>query len=204
MALEATLEIFKQACLAIAPNSRFTSYTMADLEPIAKHLPLSEDIYEWYSLSAPLKVSIDWTANDLDLFEPNNLLEYQIGYRWQSQIRFDHNKLEKMDDWHDEWLVIAWIGGDPIIAKVNEKPNPILMAYHGMGYWKPDVVSPNLESFLKFLTQWCKLVEEYKTIQNMLDEDSVILPEVFERLGKITKQTVGEPFSENLMKYLWG
>jgi hypothetical protein len=193
---------FMRACQMAFPNSLFAEYTKADLETIAKYLSLSEDLYQWYAVAAPKKISIRWIGNALELFEPSQLLDAQLGYRWFGINTLNIEALEKLDGWKDEWIVIASVGGSPIIVKVDEKPSSILMAYHGMGYWKPEQVAPDLASFLDFLAEWCLLIKEFGGVQNMYDEDSVLFDSVLERLKEIIELTVGEAFLDNLMKYL--
>ena len=55
------------------------------------------------------------------------LWDYQAGYRWNGVTN------ERVDDWPDEWLVVADIGADPFIF--DSQTNRVLFAEHGQGKW---------------------------------------------------------------------
>lgn len=49
--------------------------------------------------------------------------------------------------WRREWLVVALLEGDPIIADISQPKVPVLLAEHGMGDWRPKKVHRSLASF---------------------------------------------------------
>ena len=112
----------------LVPDAQFARYSRQDIEPSLKgHFGLTDDLYAWYLVSAPLDVEIPLVGNPLDLFDPLRLLERQLGYRW---VNIGD---EFISDWNLNWVVIASIGGDPLIAHVDQENTPISMDFHGCG-----------------------------------------------------------------------
>ncbi len=56
-------------------------------------------------------------------------------------------------EWRREWRVFGrdTLLGDPFFADVSNERLPVYTAMHGMGQWKPDVVSESLAGFLAAL-----------------------------------------------------
>jgi hypothetical protein len=198
MEIQQIAKKLERSCKKIRHEAQFSKYTQEELLSAIGDLTLSEELYQWYEISSPNDVNIRWTTNELILFNPLTLRDNQLGYRWNSI------SMERVSEWQESWLTIASIGGDPVIAHVDQKDTPISMDYHGMGIWKPLLVSDNLVNFLDFLSEWCDLINEYNGIHTMFDDDSMLLPDVLRKLETITKKTVGDTLYKNLMKFLWG
>lgn len=197
---------FKEACEAVNPNARFLSVTKTDIAQHNNNRQLTKELYTWYRHAAPRKVRIPWTVSELVFSDPLQILDEQVGYRWQHKI----NGLE-IDDWSSHWLVIANIGGDPIIAHTAEELTPIYMAYHGLGAWNPQKIAPSLGHFLQFVTEWCYFMSQFakfnmdnriEKINDMFDDDSLLLPDVKKQLQAIIQKTVGDAHTESLMDFI--
>jgi hypothetical protein len=101
-------------------------------------------------------------------FFPNlaGLWKFQAGYRW------DGNN-EPIDDWKDEWLVVADEGGDPFI--LDRRSGVVLHAYHGEGTWDAREMFPDLNTMAACLAQLGAIVRESKG--DYMEEDCSIRPE---------------------------
>ncbi|MGD9685117.1 MAG: hypothetical protein AB7W16_28450 [Candidatus Obscuribacterales bacterium] len=90
-------------------------------------IPLPDPIGELYRKVGPYEISVPTTGNDFYIPALSNLWELQAGYRWNSITQ------DRLDDWSDDWLVIASRGGDPVIISVNDLS--VRYAWHGEGIW---------------------------------------------------------------------
>jgi hypothetical protein len=198
MEIQQVAKKLETSCKKINHNAQFSTYTKEELVLAMGDLILSDELYQWYKISSPLNVNIRWTANNLVLFDPLTLQSKQLGYRWNSI------SMERESEWQESWLNIASIGDDPVIAHIDQKGTPISMDYCEMGTWKPQLISDSLVNFLDFLSEWCNLIQEYKGVHKMFDDDSLFLPDVLSKLKTITEKSVGDSLSKNLMQFLGG
>jgi hypothetical protein len=171
------------------------------LELLKYSLLLSAEIEKWYASEAiPVNVIIRWTANELVLYSPLNLLENQAGYRWNT-----NTPNELLDDWNINWLVIGDIGGDPIIAHIDKVGTPISMALHGMGYWNPLEVAPDLATFLDILNIWVNFSEgQNGGVNNLFDDNGLLRFDVATALHNAFLGTLEDEHRKNLVKFLLG
>jgi hypothetical protein len=58
------------------------------------------------------------------------LWDFQAGYRWNGLTG------EPINDWDDDWLVVADQGGDAFIFDCQS--SRVLFAHHGEGAWGPE------------------------------------------------------------------
>ncbi len=77
-------------------------------------------------------VSIPTVGNPFDLPPLARLWDLQAGYRWHGVTK------QRLEDWDDDWLVIADQGADPFIF--HRQTGEILFAQHGGGAWNPSAI----------------------------------------------------------------
>lgn len=167
-------------------TSSFAPAAREDLAAIGRKLPLSTELREWYAMNSPLDISIQWFPEYLRLYNPRNLLEWQVGYRWTAE------RIGKIDPiWDERWVVIGDYTADPVIAHTDQPGTPISMANHGAGVWKPYRVAPALGNYLMAVSiriEVCTIKYQGK----VRDPDSAMLPEVLDDL-KVELAAVLEP-----------
>jgi hypothetical protein len=85
------------------------------------------------------------------IFSLDEIEDGQIGY----SIDLNGNSLtgESKGDWKEAWFVIGHDLeiGDPIFVDLSYPNYPVFTAEHGLGYWKPVLLSESLSQFLKIL-----------------------------------------------------
>jgi hypothetical protein len=96
--------------------------------------PLPPDIEEYYREVGPSDISIRDHGNPYFLPRLAHLWRFQAGYRW------DGISGEGVDDWSDNWFVVAAQGGDPFIYERTS--GVVLHAFCGEGHWDPKEVFP--------------------------------------------------------------
>jgi hypothetical protein len=140
--------------------------------------PLPEAVVEYFAEFGPVNVWIPGYGNPYFLPALSKLRAHQTGYRTHG-ITY-----ERIDDWDDDWLVIADQGGDPFIF--SRSGGGFLHAVHGEGVWEP-------------IRMWDSLVEMATTLaiigeivntsgQELTDADSLIFP----RYRQAARQRIGE------------
>ena len=90
---------------------------------------LPDAVAEYYREFGAFDVTIDSYGDSFFLPSLARLWEQQIGYR------FDGLTNERLEDWNDDWLVIADQGADPFIY--SRESGKILFDRHGQGEWDP-------------------------------------------------------------------
>lgn len=187
---------FKQAVEALPRSSKFRAYTPSELAPVQQELKLSPALMMWYQTAAPESMCyIPWFGNDVDIPPPTQLIDYQEGYRWLAG-----NRNIRFEDWHDEWIVIASVGGDPFIAVVNEPDTPVLADIHGQGYWNPRQISGSLPNFIASLAIWINLMQQHKTQNTFLTQDYELHPG-FRADLKSRLQGLADPYWQAFLKF---
>lgn len=66
-------------------------------------------------------------------------------------------------DWRKEWQVFGrdTLLGDPYFTDVSDEQLPVYTAMHGMGQWKPDIVSESLAGFMAALELLAKTSKQH-------------------------------------------
>ena len=95
-----------------------------------------------------------------------NLWQFQAGYRWNGLTG------EPIEDWNDDWLVVADEGGDPFIFARSS--GVILHAYHGEGEWEAGEIFSDLKTMAACLAQIGAIVVE--SGREYMEEDCSIRP----------------------------
>ena len=125
--------------------------------------PIPPAIERFYREVGPFEVTIAAYGNPYFLPSLAGLWEFQAGYRWNGLNG------EPIEDWLDDWLVVADEGGDPFIF--SRSSGVILHAYHGEGKWNAHEIFPDLNTMAACLAQLGAIVIEAGD-DDMLDEDT--------------------------------
>jgi hypothetical protein len=97
--------------------------------------PIPPAIERFYREVGPVDVRIGAYGNPYFLPRLTGLWEFQAGYRWNGLSG------ERIEDWDDDWLVVADEGGDPFMF--SRSSGRILHAYSwGQSCWKRVKRSP--------------------------------------------------------------
>jgi hypothetical protein len=98
--------------------------------------PLPPELEQFYRQVGPDDVEIDGCGNPILLPSLAGLWALQAGYRWHGSTGV------RLDEWDDDWLVVATEGGDPyIFARSSGR---IMTAIHGAGEWDPSELFDDL------------------------------------------------------------
>ena len=116
---------------------------------------------EFYREVGPMNVTIESVGNPYFLPCLGDLWQFQAGYRWNGLTG------EPIDDWDDDWIVVANEGGDPFI--LSPSSGAILHAYHGEGRWDVGELFPSCNSMAACLAQLGAIVLEQG--DDLFDED---------------------------------
>jgi hypothetical protein len=91
-------------------------------------LSLTSDVATFYAAVGPVDLNIPGYGNDYFMPSLAGLWNLQEGYRWHGRSR------APLAGWDDDWLVVAYEGGDPFI--LCRRSGGILHAVHGQGDWE--------------------------------------------------------------------
>jgi hypothetical protein len=114
--------------------------------------PIPRDVERFYREVGPANVTIEAHGNAYFLPSLSELWQFQDGYRWNGLIG------EPIEDWPDDWLVVAHEGGDPFIFVRSSAL--VLHAYHGEGEWDAGEMFPDLNTMAACLAQIGAIVLE--------------------------------------------
>jgi hypothetical protein len=124
------------------------------------------------------------------------LWKFQGGYRWNGLSG------QTIDNWEDDWLVVADQGGDPFI--LSRSSGTVLHAEHGVGAWLPGEIFPNLNTMAACLGQLGSVI--VSAGEAFTDEDARIRPEHRKQALVGLRQLVGSTSeAESILVTLgWG
>lgn len=169
--------------------------SIEQLAPVGSTLALSPELLDWYQAAAPANVHIPWHGNNLQLFNPLELVNWQIGYRWAVGEKTIH------ESWDENWIVIGDIGGDPIIAHVDQPATPISMSVHGVGFWKLQRVAPSLAVFLEVLAAWLGIVGDFAGDPSL--DTGELRPEVIDALKHVLSGKISQDEATNWLDFIY-
>ena len=89
--------------------------------------PISPAVEQFYREVGPFNVTIKAHGNPYFLPSLADLWQFQAGYRWNGLSG------ESIEDWPDDWFVVADEGGNPFIFVRSS--GVVLHAYQGEGEW---------------------------------------------------------------------
>jgi hypothetical protein len=119
------------------PNEIFVSQSA---ELWQGDFPLPDTVANYYVDLGASDVSIENYGNPIFLPSLARLWEHQIGYR------YDGLTGERIEDWDDDWLVVADEGADPFIY--SRSSGKILHTFHGQGEWQPSELFSGLPAMV--------------------------------------------------------
>jgi hypothetical protein len=120
----------------------------------------------FYREVGPANITIGACGNPYFLPSLADLWSFQAGYRWNALNG------EPIEDWSDDWIVIADEGGDPFI--LERSSSVVLHAFHGEGAWDPVTMFPNLNTMAVSLGLLGAIVRDAG--DSFLDEDCCVRP----------------------------
>lgn len=179
------------------PSATFMAYSTDQINKIIDQLALSDELIAWYTSNAPLDVNIPLTSNDLLLYDPKKLIDYQFGYRWHAISK------ERLDEWPSGWLVIGDIGADPLIAHTDKVGTPISGALHGIGEWIPRLIAPNLAAFLQSMAVLVDTFNNFPIDERYTDDDS-LRPEVLDYIRNNLRPILAPDLINNFLWFRYG
>ena len=97
---------------------------------------LPRAIESYYEEVGPVDLEIWGYGNPWYVPALAQLWDLQAGYRYDPETK------ERFSDWKDNWLVVAYEGGDPYIF--DTETETILHDMHGRGMWDPKPVFQDL------------------------------------------------------------
>jgi hypothetical protein len=158
--------------------------------------PLPAAIEQFYQEVGPVDVTIRSYGNPFFLPRLSGLWEFQAGYRWNGLSG------EPIDDWNDDWLVVADEGGDPFIFQRSS--GTVLHAYHGEGEWDAHEMFPDPNTMAACLGFLGTVV--VSAGETFTDDDHCIRSEHCERAMEGLMELLGsESCAEmNLEELGWG
>lgn len=185
----------RQAMYNAKFDGQFGPITPKQLKSVINNLSLSSELLDWYQVAAPLNVYIPWHGDELLLYSPLELVEYQEGYRWEVGHRGEIHP-----SWHAEWIVIGDTSGDPIVAHIDQEGTPISMAIHGIGKWELQRVASSLATFLKSLSVWVQIAGRYN--KQITGEDGALLPNVVNELKVELSTMLTQEQVDNFLSFI--
>jgi hypothetical protein len=124
-------------------------------------------VERFYREVGPFNVTIEAHGNPFFLPSLADLWQFQAGYRWNGLSE------DPIEDWPDDWLVVADEGGDPFIFVRSS--GVVLHAYHGEGEWDAGEMFPDLNAMAACLAQLGAIASEAGI--EFLSEDYSVRPE---------------------------
>jgi hypothetical protein len=140
-------------------------------------------VERFYREVGPLSITIQGGGNPYFFPRLAELWEFQAGYRWNGLNG------EPIEDWNDDWLVVANQSGDPFIFERSS--GAVLFAYHGEGQWDPAKMFPDLNTLAACLAQIGVIVE--KAGDEFTDSDSSIRPQYRKLASTKLGELLGSP-----------
>jgi hypothetical protein len=158
--------------------------------------PIPLAVERFYREIGPANVTIEAHGNPYFLPSLADLWQFQAGYRWNGLNG------KPIDDWPDDWLVVADEGGDPFIFVRSS--GVVLHAYHGEGEWDAGEIFPDLNTMAACLAQLGCIVLEAGN--EYMEEDYSIRPKYRALASARLQKLLGsKPDAEALLEVLdWG
>ena len=129
------------------------------------NFPLPPDILQFYQEVGPDSIMIEEHGYECFIPSLNRLADYQVGYRFHPKTGL------RFPEWHDEWIVVADLGADPLISSGGA----ILHDQHGRGEWSPSPMFDNIYEMAASLATVGIAIQEASL--NSTDDDLSLAPE---------------------------
>jgi hypothetical protein len=158
--------------------------------------PLPASVERYYREVGPVDIEIPGYGNPYFLPSLAGLWDLQEGYRWDGTTK------ERLPEWPDDWLVVAYEGGDAFIFDCAT--SAITLAAHGTGSWDPFDAFPSINAMAGALAILGSVVVAAGA--SFTDADSRIRPEHREAAAAALTQLLGtEDDADNVLGLLgWG
>ena len=105
-------------------------------------IPLPAGIADFYRDVGPVNITINGFGNPTIMPSLSKLWDQQVGYRWHGVT------LEPILDWNNDWIVVAYEGGNPYIYSHGR----ILFDLCGASVWEPIEAFEDLNSMAACLS----------------------------------------------------
>lgn len=153
-------------------------------------------VERFYLEVGPSNITIEAHGNPYFLPRLADLWDFQAGYRWNG-LNGEH-----IEDWRNDWLVVADEAGDPFIFERSS--GVILHAFHGQGDWDAGEMFPDLNTMAACLAQIGAIVLEAR--DGYMEEDCSIRPEFRELASARVQELLGSKLhAEAILTVLgWG
>jgi hypothetical protein len=130
--------------------------------------------------------NIELGYSEITFFEPDQLLNEQIGYSKDA----DGNTLITVEEgcWESGWVVIGIDGlvGDPIFVDTNSNHLTVLTAVNGEGSWEPEIIADSFEKFVKIIAD-LKVLSNERNSPVELEHNPIDLTERTTFLDEVRK-----------------
>lgn len=151
--------------------------------------PLPAAVEQFYQEVGPTNITIEAHSDLYFLPSLSGLWKFQAGYRWNGMTR------KPIEDWNEDWLVIADAGGDPFIF--DRSSAAILYAQHGEGEWSAVPLFPDLNTMAACLAELGAIVS------NADGADSFLGPALHKRtLARLQDLIGAEAQAERILNVL--
>ncbi|MDV9194219.1 SMI1/KNR4 family protein [Streptomyces sp. Wh19] len=198
-AIGPAIAVLSEALHRADVNARFGRCPAADLQTVARNLPLPAELLSLYGTYGPLgTVDVPAPLGSMTLTPARDLVSYQSGYRRHS------NQGHRLNEWPDEWVVIADHSGDPFIADTAVPGTRVGIAVHGTGSWRPFWVAPTPADFVMLLACFTEsYVVEYLNGPGGDEDDEESRPPAYhDRLAALLRDRAPAVDAVEFLKYL--
>ncbi|HEV2239311.1 MAG TPA: hypothetical protein VGR57_21830 [Ktedonobacterales bacterium] len=207
--LDEAADHFAQTALQCRLRVVFGPTAGLEISRISEEITIGPELAHWYGTHAPLHdFEIPQLGNFCTVYAPSRLVENQAGYRWSG--RTSEGGWKRVSDWPEEWIVIADIGADPVIADAGRRGTPISTAMIGAGEWYPEEIAPTLADYLEAHARWmdiCLIQTGAYNIQNwqeankkVWDADGHLLSDVADALRRSLEEILAPTHLANWLQ----
>ncbi len=157
---------------------------------------LPPEVSAFYLDVGPVDLSIRGYGNSYFIPRLADLWRYQVGYR------IDGRNGDRIQDWDDDWLVVADCGADPFIF--SRCSGAVSLAWHGEGSWEPRPIFSSILEMSAVLAILGNVVAAAGL--SLVDEKGYVLPSCrADALAKLAEATGSTSKAENALVQLgWG
>ena len=107
--------------------------------------PIPPVVERFYGEVGPVDIFIEAYGNPYFLPSLAGLWNLQAGYRWDELIG------KPIEDWNNDWLIVADKGGDPFV--LSWRSGAVLHAYHGEAVSNASEMFPDLNTMAACLAE---------------------------------------------------
>jgi hypothetical protein len=156
--------------------------------------PIPNAIERFYHEVGPVDVCVESYGNPFLLPSLTELWQFQAGYCWNGLSG------EPAPEWDDDWLVVAYQGGDPFI--LSRLAGTVLYDQHGRGTWEPGEMFPDLNTMAACLGQLGAVVASAG--EDFTDEDCFIRPKWHDKAFRGLQLLLGSSWAADSVLHTLG